>query len=470
MHFSCDLLDQSVEHAGRVVALDLLDAAAKARKRLDDPEDAEALHDFRVGVRRLRTWLRALRPWLGDDTPKKARRRLRRTARLTGESRDAEVHQEWLEGERHGLNNRQRYGHECLMEQIEQEKKKSDHRVATKGTRAFDRAEAALSRKLRSYRVDIEDSGEETPRSFAVEMAQLIRAHGAKLSACLAQVQTFGDAKEGHQARITGKRLRYLVEVVAECVSGGDRLVTELSELQDSLGDWHDATVFSATIASAGERKSAKRGHDANPGTRVLAKRLEKRGRSAFVKVKDRWCDTNAFQPQVEAIAEELSAHGGHGTEIERKYLLATLPELPNDAAMVEIDQGYIPGSRVLERLRRVRMAGNAKRYVRTFKSGKGLVRTEIEEPVPKTLFNRMWPLTEGARLHKRRYTVPDDGHTWQVDEFLDRDLVLAEVELHSADEKVQMPPWLASVLVRDVTDDSEFSNASLASGDHSSG
>lgn len=465
MHFSCDLLNQSVEHAGRSVALELLDAAAEARKRLDDPDDAEALHDFRVAVRRLRTWLRALRPWLGDGTPKKARRRLKKTARLTGKSRDAEVHLEWLEGQRSHLSSTERRGHALIMEQIEEEKRKGDHRVATAGTRAFDRSHTTLSRKLRSYRVAVDDGEADTPHSFPAEMAELIRAQGAKLSECLAGVRTFKDVEEGHQARIAGKRLRYLIEAVADCVSGAERVVTDLGELQDLLGDWHDAHVFSAAIASAGAGKSSAQGRDTRSGLDALAKRLQKRGRKAFRSVKDRWCDTGALQPQVDAIVEELSAHGGQTTEIERKYLLAGLPTLPNDAPVVEIEQGYIPGKRLQERLRRVRIATNERRYLRTLKSGDGLARMEIEEAVPKTLFNRMWPLTEGRRLRKRRYSVPDDGHTWEVDEFLDRDLVLAEVELHSSDEEVEIPSWLASVVVRDVTGESEFSNSSLASG-----
>ena len=464
MHFSCDLLDQSVERATRVVALELLDKAAKERARLDDPDDREALHDFRVAVRRLRTWLRATEPWLGDSIPKTAQRRLKRTARLTGEGRDAEVHQEWLAEQREHIHGRQRHGHERLTKRGEKAKREAFHLVTTDATRAFDRARATLSRKLQSYRVDIDDGEEDTPRSFALEMADLIRAHGTELSKCLARARSYENATEGHEARIAGKRLRYLVEVVSDCVKDGEVFVTELGELQDLLGDWHDAEVFRATIEELSEGKSEDDRHDLAPGLRVLATRLTRRGRRAFARVKRRWRDEHAFQEQVEAIVAQLSSRAGQPREIERKYLLTRLPDMPNDAAAVEIEQGYIPGKRVEERLRRVRLVGDEKRYLRTFKSGQGLARTEIEEPIPKTLFNRMWPLTRGRRVHKRRYTVADGGHHWEVDEFLDRDLVLAEVELESTDEEVVMPAWLESVVDRDVTGQSEFSNASLAS------
>jgi len=77
-----------------------------------------------------------------------------------------------------------------------------------------------------------------------------------------------------------------------------------------------------------------------------------------------------------------------------------------------------------------------------------------------------MWPLTEGRRIRKRRHAVADGARTWEIDEFLDRDLVLAEIELRSATEEVQLPHWVAAVLVREVTDEPAYTNARLASGD----
>ena len=68
MHRSAELLDQPAERAARIVALGLLDKAAAARQRLDDPSDNDAIHDFRVAVRRLRSWVRGLEPWLSMRT------------------------------------------------------------------------------------------------------------------------------------------------------------------------------------------------------------------------------------------------------------------------------------------------------------------------------------------------------------------------------------------------------------------
>ena len=149
--------------------------------------------------------------------------------------------------------------------------------------------------------------------------------------------------------------------------------------------------------------------------------------------------------------------------EIERKYLLRALPGRVAGAPSLEIDQGYLPGSRINERIRRAVGAGET-RYYRTVKAGSGLTRIEIEEETTALFFETVWPLTRGARVRKRRYLVPEGTDRWEIDEFLDRQgLVLAELELDRSDQRVVIPPWLAEVLDREVTDDRAYTNHALA-------
>lgn len=148
--------------------------------------------------------------------------------------------------------------------------------------------------------------------------------------------------------------------------------------------------------------------------------------------------------------------------EIERKYLLSALPPHAASARSAELAQGYVPGTNIHERLRREAEAGEV-RLVRTIKLGRGVERIEVEESVTPELFARLWSLTEGARVEKRRYFVPDGDRTWEIDEFTDRALVLAELELDSADEAVLFPDWLAPYVIREVTDDPSYLNLKLA-------
>jgi CYTH domain-containing protein len=198
----------------------------------------------------------------------------------------------------------------------------------------------------------------------------------------------------------------------------------------------------------------------------VLASRLHERAAHAFTEVRDSWLGARAevLAAEMMLIAEHLEAIAirGSDVEIERKYLLTGLPAEVRGADAAEIEQGYLPGERLTERLRHLRENGS-ERWVRTVKMGSGVVRTEVEEPTTKEIFAAMWPLTEGRRVRKRRYAVVDGPLTWQIDEFLDRNLVLAEVELPSETVTVEPPAWLAPLVVREVTTEPEYTNVNLA-------
>jgi CYTH domain-containing protein len=58
---------------------------------------------------------------------------------------------------------------------------------------------------------------------------------------------------------------------------------------------------------------------------------------------------------------------------------------------------------------------------------------------------------------------VPDAGYNWEIDEFLDRKLFLAEVELEDESRTPAIPRWLRSYVVREVTEESRYVNLKLA-------
>jgi CYTH domain-containing protein len=182
---------------------------------------------------------------------------------------------------------------------------------------------------------------------------------------------------------------------------------------------------------------------------------LEFRGEVAPGEAALRW----ALTPEQ---LRRLAPQNPETVEIERKYLLSGLPERVKGRPCQEIDQGYLPGARLHERLRRVR-EGDAEWYVRTVKMGAGVRRAQLEEEADPDLFRSLWPLTEGRRLTKRRYRVSDGGLVWEIDEFTDRELVLAEVELPAPEVVPELPEWLATYVVREVTEEPEYLNVNLA-------
>ena len=149
--------------------------------------------------------------------------------------------------------------------------------------------------------------------------------------------------------------------------------------------------------------------------------------------------------------------------EIERKYLLHSVPQLPATARPYRMDQGYFtdePG-----RLRRTRAPDGTVTYTHTVKKGVGLVRQEIERELTLDEFKSLWPRTAGCRLTKTRTKVPEGNLVWEIDDYDALDLVLAEVELPTADTKVTVPDWLAPHLIREVTGEPEYGNHEIATG-----
>ena len=94
---------------------------------------------------------------------------------------------------------------------------------------------------------------------------------------------------------------------------------------------------------------------------------------------------------------------------------------------------------------------------------GVGVARTEFEEETTREVFESLWPLTSGRRVQKVRHVIPAGDHVWEVDDFTDRELVLAEIELNSEQESVELPDWLKSYVVREVTNEPEYVNLNLA-------
>ena len=149
--------------------------------------------------------------------------------------------------------------------------------------------------------------------------------------------------------------------------------------------------------------------------------------------------------------------------EIERKFLV--VGEYKNLAhTSMHLVQGYIAsGSRTV----RVRMSDDrAWLTIKGPSKDGGLSRFEWEHEIPAKEAMELLHLTEGALIDKRRYLVDFEGHTFEVDEFLDDNegLVIAEVELQSVDEPVVYPDWIG----KEVTGVKRYYNSHLRSHPYS--
>ena len=144
-------------------------------------------------------------------------------------------------------------------------------------------------------------------------------------------------------------------------------------------------------------------------------------------------------------------------TEIERKYLVV------GDAwrtlsSGTTYRQGYL--STVKERTVRVRVVGD--RGTLTIKGlTVGATRTEYEYDIPVDDANHMLDdLCEQPVIDKTRFIVEYAGLTWEIDEFAGANagLIVAEVELDSEDQAIELPAWIGE----EVSHDPRYFNANL--------
>jgi CHAD domain-containing protein/CYTH domain-containing protein len=478
------LLDAAPEASARIVALGALDEACAAAERLGDESDVEALHDFRVALRRFRSYLRGYGRLLEDSVTKKHRRALRELAAETTVARDTEVQLAWLGRQTEQMRPFHRPALAWLVGRLEQRHREAYAGVRGETLRRFVDIEPKLRGRLSRYVARLEDR---TPRrTFASEAGELVLQAGEALQQGLAIVHSVSDIEAAHEARILAKRLRYLLEPLRSTDVGEQTiaLVKHLKGLQDILGELHDAHVLSeelaaALIESATERvrqlheslyveatgeQEAKLPRDLRAGLLAIDRHVRDRLQALFAALQADWLGERfePFRQELTTLANRLLAWGSQYLEIERKYLLRDLPSLEGASETVEILQGWLPGDAVRERLRRTDSNGS-QRFYRTIKAGAGLARVELEDETDPHLFETLWSLTEGRRVRKRRFKVPEGDRVWEIDEFLDRDLVLAEVELPSADTTVELPGWLAPHVVREVTNEAEYKNENLA-------
>jgi CHAD domain-containing protein len=247
-----ELLTASPRRAACTIALAWLDAAGAACTRLDDPADREALHDFRVALRRLRSTLRAYRPWLRGLVSPRLGRELRKLTRATNAARDAEVQIEWLDGLR-ATAAAERVASAWLRERLGAQRDAAYARVHAEARQVFGHIERRLRARLERGATAPPD---EVP--FAVVAGGLIAEHAQTLRTALAAIGSLTDTGPIHAARIEGKRLRYLIEPLAAAVRGGEACVRAMKALQDRFGVLCDGFVAMEELAAAVEAAGAE--------------------------------------------------------------------------------------------------------------------------------------------------------------------------------------------------------------------
>ncbi|MBF0589178.1 MAG: CYTH domain-containing protein [Magnetococcales bacterium] len=146
------------------------------------------------------------------------------------------------------------------------------------------------------------------------------------------------------------------------------------------------------------------------------------------------------------------------GQEIEKKFLVDG-DGWRGQGASTRISQGFFHTWR--GHTVRVRCFGD-KGYV-TFKTRRAFSRKEFEYQVPlDEAIEMLHTMCDQPLVEKTRHEAKIGQYDWTIDEFhgVNTGLILAEVELKSADEQPTLPHWIG----RDVTGVPSYYNDYLAS------
>ena len=146
------------------------------------------------------------------------------------------------------------------------------------------------------------------------------------------------------------------------------------------------------------------------------------------------------------------------GQEIERKYLVNQSKwELVEKPIGNHYRQGYL----LTDPNKTIRVRQTDDKGFLTIKGlSVGATRPEYEYEIPLNEAKELLDNFSISELSKIRYEIIFEGKLWEVDEFLgdNFELIVAEIELESEDEKFVFPDWID----KEVTSEEKYYNSNL--------
>jgi CHAD domain-containing protein len=245
--------------------LQLMRHADHALTRLAHANDTAALHDLRVALRRLRTWLRAFGTHVGVDRTQQ--KQLRQLAHGSNPLRDREIELAWLRAQTSGLSRAQRRSVLALHRHGAQVYRRELRTLRVDLRNHWPPLARQLRRTLRSARMQLD----------ARALHDVLRRIRHNLLAELKQVRTARDTAALHRARIFAKRLRYVLEPYRGVATDIAASITALIRLQDDFGAFHDGAIIRAALK-----------HSDAPVIDILSRRARTQQRALFKTLRSR--------------------------------------------------------------------------------------------------------------------------------------------------------------------------------------
>lgn len=252
------------------------------------------------------------------------------------------------------------------------------------------------------------------------------------------------------------------------------RLLAEFGTTEVQLRDSYDAVFHLVTAAKGAEKFYTTENNKARTETVEQAAALDDRLIAAWtghphLRVID---NSTNFKDKLKRLVAEICSFLGEPDplEIERKFLveypnMKWLEALPN-CRKVDIIQTYLTAKEGDELRVRQRGENGSYIYYKTLKrSLDGAKRIEIEERLSQEEYVRLLMEADPSKrpIRKTRYCLTWENQYFEIDIYpFWNDKAIIEIEL--ADEKtdIRFPPQIK--VIKEVTDDVSYKNASLAS------
>ena len=231
-------------------------------------EDPEAVHQARVATRRLRSTLRTFRSLLEPEWTTRLRDELKWLADLLGAVRDADVLLARLQGHLAALPEADAKAGQRLLRSLVEGREADRERLL--GAMGEPRYATLLDDLVAAAAAPALLPGADQPADEV--MPPLVAKPWRKLRKTVRSAGPDPADEELHQIRIRTKRARYAAEAVEPVIGKpAERFADAAADLQDVLGDQHDAVVGEAWLREAA--RSARRDEALVAGLLVAAER-----------------------------------------------------------------------------------------------------------------------------------------------------------------------------------------------------
>jgi len=255
------------------VALDCV-AAIKTHHTSACAGDAEAVHQIRVAITRLRAAVAFFAPIVVDAEWRRLKQEIAWLNGPLGAARDSDVVVEYA-----GRKRYRAWAQRMIGEQLAQRQTRDHHRlVRCLRSARTQRLVAAMARWIRQ--------GAWLERYKRRKNAEALQSYGARelnrwherLARKGRHLKTLG-ASRRHRLRIKAKRFRYMLEALTETVAlwgrhEFHRLHRPAKRLQRALGDMRDLERFAGLASGSPQAENGKRGKKHPPGYRSRTEKL----------------------------------------------------------------------------------------------------------------------------------------------------------------------------------------------------